>query len=773
MPRGRKKKLKLKMDIKGDAVRSVFVVILVAGWLLSFVSFFAPDYSVNARILEFWHKWFGTTAIFAPFLLLLCGVFLIEKLHTRFKEPRILFGLFLLYTTFLGLSHVFMPADRAFDIALDGEGGGVMGFYISSSLIGALSKYGAIAVLTAGLLISLIIIFNVSIDQIIEKATDILSKLEILKKINIKGSKKQAEEEDSYEVTSGIPSSESATDEPSVNIEKDSKFDKTLQEEFAFEVVPSLSEPQQEAQIPDITSVSTLAGQLKQSSLPYSDAIWKNPPVELLNDYSDSKPDSGDSDARAKKIIETLKSFDIDVEMAHVKTGPSVTQYALKSESGVKVSKIAGLQNDLAMALASPTGSVRIEAPIPGTQYIGIEVPNNSRALVSFKSLILSDAMKEMKSKLGIVLGKDVAGQVFVYDIAKMPHMLIAGTTGSGKSIFIHNLIFSILFRANPNEVKFILIDPKRVELSHYQDTPHLLTPVITDMSKAATAFSWAVSEMERRYALFEKARVRHVDAYNKESGFQALPYIVIIVEELGELMQVDPNGVEKSIIRLAQLSRATGIHLVLTVQRPDTKVITGLIKANIPCRVAFNVMSQIDSRVIIDQPGAEKLLGKGDMLFIPPDVSRPRRLQASFIDDKEVATLVEYLKTHGGGPHYREDVLQQQSKTSNTNTKYGSDVDEFFEQAVEIVSMAGKASASLLQRKLSIGYARAARIIDELEENGIIGPPDGQKPRDVLVSAPPRPLAGMHGVTDVPQNPAEIDYLDQDTLRQINSIKE
>jgi S-DNA-T family DNA segregation ATPase FtsK/SpoIIIE len=457
--------------------------------------------------------------------------------------------------------------------------------------------------------------------------------------------------------------------------------------------------------------------------------------MDLLVDYEDVKVDTGNIDDRKKKIKETLKSFDIDVDIADVKSGPSVTQYQLKAESGVKVSKIANLQNDLAMALASPTGSVRIEAPIPGKALIGIEVPNNTRAMVSFKSLLMSDSMKEIKSKLAIVLGKDVAGKAYGYDIGKMPHMLVAGTTGSGKSIFIHNVLFSILFRANPNEVKFILIDPKRVELIHYQDIPHLMTPVVTDMSKVPSVFAWAVAEMERRYILFEKARVRNIEGYNKESGFQALPYIIIAVEELGELMQIDPNGVEKSIIRLAQLARATGIHLILTVQRPDTKVITGLIKANIPTRVAFNVMSQIDSRVIIDQPGAEKLLGKGDMLFIPPDMSRPIRLQGAFVSEKEVTHLVEYLKSQGVAPDYRDEIFQAQTKAQNANTGYGNDVDELFDQAVEIVSMAGKASASLLQRKLSIGYARAARIIDELEQNNIIGPADGQKPRDVLLN--------------------------------------
>lgn len=800
MPRGRKKKFRLKFDIKADVVRSVLSVVLIVTWLLSFIAFFAPDYSLNARLVEFWHQWFGTPALFGPFLLLLAGVFFIDRLHTRFKEPRILLGLVLFYAALLGFAHVFVPSDRSYDIAMNGEGGGLIGFYIASSLIASISKYGAVALLLASLIIALFILFNVSIDQIIEKLSTLAPHLAALKDLKSKVMPNgDGDGETDIEVTSGAMPFEDDDEEPMITpIQPAVQPHLPMDEEFNFEVVPSLSEPQHSQMQDDPAAVNTLITTAKVGALPYSDTIWKNPPLDLLSEYSDQKVDSGDPNARAKKIIETLKSFDIDVEIHDVKIGPSVTQYALKSESGVKVSKISGLQNDLAMALASPTGSVRIEAPIPGTQFIGIEVPNNTRAIVSFKSLMMSDPMKEVKSKLGIVLGRDVAGQVYVYDIGKMPHMLIAGTTGSGKSIFIHNLIMSVLFRSNPNEVKFILIDPKRVELIHYSDIPHLLIPVVTEMAKAPLALSWAVSEMERRYALFEKARVRNIEGYNKESGFQALSYIVIVVEELGELMQVDPNGVEKSIIRLAQLARATGIHLVLTVQRPDTKVITGLIKANIPCRVAFNVMSQIDSRVIIDQPGAEKLLGKGDMLFVPPDMSRPKRLQGAFIDEKEVASVVDYLKKLGGEPHYRDDILQPQTKAGNGSGTYGSDVDEMFDQAVEIVSIAGKASASLLQRKLSIGYARAARIIDELEENGIIGPADGQKPREVLggvavshesvgmgtsaagvsSGAGGGPGAGMPSPTNAqqqmrPRMAQEEDYLDQDTLRQVNSLNE
>jgi S-DNA-T family DNA segregation ATPase FtsK/SpoIIIE len=447
--------------------------------------------------------------------------------------------------------------------------------------------------------------------------------------------------------------------------------------------------------------------------------VWELPPLDLLSDIEDGPVDRGDVNKRAKIIESTLKSFGIDVTIAEIKYGPSVTQYALEAATGVRISKISSLQYDLALALSSPTGSVRVEAPIPGKAQVGIEVPNNTRVNVSFKALLTSDAMKAMKSKLGIVLGKDVGGQVRVYDINRMPHLLVAGATNSGKSVFLHSLIFSLLYRASPQEVKFIMMDPKRIELIHYADIPHLLTPVITDVDKAPGAFKWAVSEMERRYKLFESAKARNIDAYNEKSGFQALPYVIIVVDELGEIMLVDPAAVEKSIIRIAQLARATGIHLILSVQRPSTNIITGLIKANIPCRIAFNVSSQIDSRVILDQPGAEKLLGRGDMLFVPPDAPKPTRLQGSYVTDKEINSLTNFLKSQGVAPEYRPEIFEMSDKIERSEMSVaagGEKVDELFNEAVDVITSSGKASASLLQRRLSIGYARAARILDEME---------------------------------------------------------
>jgi len=505
-----------------------------------------------------------------------------------------------------------------------------------------------------------------------------------------------------------------------------------------FEIVPSMSEPQQEGNGGSTSGGSgDLVTSLAPNALPYSNKVWEMPPLDLLGDAPDVVPDSGDIQIKAKIIKDTLSSFGIDVDVANVQQGPSVTQYALSAKVGTKISKISTLQHDLALALASPTGSVRIEAPIPGKSLIGIEVPNTSRVLVHFKSLLTADSMKNLKSKLGIVLGKDVAGGTRVHDIDKMPHLLVAGATGSGKSVFIHSVIFSLLFRASPQEVKFILIDPKRVELVHYQGIPHLYAPVVTDIDKAPSVFRWAVIEMERRYKLFESAKVRNIDGYNEKSGFQALPYIIIIVDELAEIMLADPKGVESSVVRVAQMARATGLHLILATQRPSTNVISGLIKANIPSRIAFGVTSQIDSRVIIDQPGAEKLLGQGDMLFVPPDVQKPIRLQGPFISDKEISNLVNWLKNTGVKPDYRNEIFEVAPRVYGNGGAIGgsgSDSgDDKFNEAVELVTSLGKASASLLQRRLSIGYARAARIIDEMEEKGIIGPQQGSKPREIL----------------------------------------
>lgn len=470
---------------------------------------------------------------------------------------------------------------------------------------------------------------------------------------------------------------------------------------------------------------------------PTQSQIWEYPPLSLLTQSKSTHANRGNLKQNAQIIEKTLESFGITAKVAEVNLGPTVTQYGLEIPMGTKISKIITLQNDLALALATSTGNVRIEAPIPGKSLVGIEIPNISPEVVSLKDVLSNDLIRANKSKLALALGLDVSGNPVITDVAKMPHMLVAGTTGSGKSVLINAIIATILFRASPQEVKLILVDPKRVELTDYNDIPHLLTPVIVEPEKILSALKWATTEMDRRYRLFHEAQVRNIAGYNELSGFQALPYIVLVIDELNDLMQFAPVEVEDAIVRIAQMARATGIHLVVATQRPSVDVITGLIKANIPSRIAFNVASMIDSRVIIDQPGAEKLLGRGDMLYVPPDASKPMRIQGVYVSDSEIRSLIGFLKKSGVAPEYTEEVIQMPiGKVGHLGAAGAGSAgkDEFFQEAVRTVCQYDRASASLLQRRLRIGYARAARLLDELEEAGIVGPGDGSKPRDVLV---------------------------------------
>lgn len=467
--------------------------------------------------------------------------------------------------------------------------------------------------------------------------------------------------------------------------------------------------------------------------------LWEYPDVTLLSDGPGEKADRGDVRKNADVIEKTLDSFGVQADVVEVNPGPAVTQYAIKLSLGTKVSKITSLASDMALALAAPTGQVRIEAPIPGRDLVGIEIPNRGLEFVTLKKMLLADAMKKAKSKLSVAMGLDVSGSPLIGDIAKMPHVLVAGTTGSGKSVLLNSWICSLLYRTTPAEVRLILVDPKRVELVGYNGVPHLLTPVIVETDKILSALRWATQEMERRYKQFAEVGVRNLDGFNELSGFQALPYIVIIIDELADLMAYAPVEVEDTICRIAQMARATGIHLVVATQRPSVDVITGLIKANIPARIAFNVSSMIDSRVIIDMPGAEKLLGRGDMLYVPPDQAKPMRIQGTFVSDKEVTKVVDFFKNAQVEVHYTEEVLSQPTGAMKKGGVAGSadGRDPLFEDALRLVCQYDKASASLLQRRLSVGYARAARILDQLELAGIIGPGEGSKPRDVLIKNP------------------------------------
>lgn len=468
---------------------------------------------------------------------------------------------------------------------------------------------------------------------------------------------------------------------------------------------------------------------------------YKQPPLDLLNDDKGT-PSSGDIKANANIIQRTLQNFGINVEIGTVSVGPTITQYTLKPAEGIKLSRILALHNDLALALAAHP--VRIEAPIPGKSLVGIEVPNRSIALVGLRSILSERQYQESPSALIFALGRDVSGASVFADLAKMPHMLIAGATGAGKSVGMHSIITSFLYRNPPEMLRFIMVDPKRVELSIYNGIPHLMTPVITEPKKTIHALRWAVREMERRYELLSENGARDLLSFNaklagkKDSELEPLPYLVIIIDELADLMMAFPREVEGSIVRLAQMARAVGIHLILTTQRPSVEVITGLIKANITARIAFATGSQIDSRTILDMAGAEKLLGNGDMLFLAGDTAKPRRIQGAFVSETEVRKVVGFIKEQADEPLYESGITEPSKEGMGIDggglgDDDGSE-DELYEEAKRIVVESGKASASLLQRRLRVGYARAARLLDILEENGVIGPGAGAKPREILI---------------------------------------
>jgi S-DNA-T family DNA segregation ATPase FtsK/SpoIIIE len=468
---------------------------------------------------------------------------------------------------------------------------------------------------------------------------------------------------------------------------------------------------------------------------------WDLPTLEILSDAPESSAAQMDLTAKGQRIRETLAHFGIGVKVARIQEGPVVTQYALDVDPGIKLSRIEGLSDNLALALAAR--SIRIEAPIPGEPYVGVEIPNSAFDLVTLKEVLASrnhvDASK--KSKLAFALGQDVAGQPFSADLSKMPHLLIAGATGSGKSVCVNALIDSLLMNATPAEVKLILIDPKRVELAQYKGIPHLLCEVIVEPDKAVNALKWTVATMESRYHEFAARGVRNIAGYNEaiRPGQPRMPYIVIIIDELADLMMVSAYEVEATITRIAQLARATGIHLVVATQRPSVQVITGLIKANIPSRIAFAMTSGIDSRTILDTTGAEDLLGRGDMLYQPIDAPRAVRLQGVLVTDREIEAVARHWRAQGG-PQYRPEVTAPR-RGGKEGGRPGEDdedddADALLTQAVDIVRRSDKASASLLQRRLRIGYARAARILDQMEDRGIVGPADGSRFREVLVTS-------------------------------------
>ncbi|MBQ7116033.1 MAG: DNA translocase FtsK [Clostridia bacterium] len=524
---------------------------------------------------------------------------------------------------------------------------------------------------------------------------------------------------------------------------------KTVAEAHFDEVVEAFEEETQEEVSEDaVVEDEEPEADDKEPAVP--EIIYELPPLDCL-DKPKLNSNSGSAEElrqRGETIVKTLKSFGVGTRIVDICQSPSVTRFELQPDPGVKISKITALSDDIAMNLAAY--GVRIEAPIPNKNAVGIEVPNAEKAMVTLREILESPSFQNSKSRLNVALGRDIQGEATCADLAKMPHLLVAGTTGSGKSVCLNTMIVSLLYNAKPDEVKLIMIDPKKVEFTVYRSIPHLLVPVVADPRKAAGALSWAVAEMDKRYALFAEKGVRNLQGYNNyalSEGIPKMPQIVIIIDELSDLMMAASNEVEDSICRLAQKARAAGMHLIVATQRPSVDVITGLIKANIPSRIAFAVKSQIDSRTIIDTQGAEKLLGNGDMLYCPVGLSKPVRVQGSYVSDDEIERVIDFV-TSQGEVKYDDAVMQEielkaaqdgkkkASAVDTDNVGSGGDYDdEMFPKAVEVVVEAGMASTTLLQRKLKLGYARAARIVDELSEKGIIGPFEGSKPRKVLIT--------------------------------------
>ena len=521
-----------------------------------------------------------------------------------------------------------------------------------------------------------------------------------------------------------------------------------LPQEEVSEEADRKSASDEEAELTTDEEVAEMVTQLEES-VEEEEEPYTPPPVELLNDMPQTTDPNLQEELRinAEKLVDTLRSFGVQTRIVDIARGPAVTRYELQPSAGVKISKITGLADDIALNLAA--SGVRIEAPIPNKPAVGIEVPNKVVSTVSIREVIDSDEFRSAKSKRSVALGRDIAGKITIADLAKMPHTLIAGATGSGKSVCINSLIVSILYKATPDEVKLLMVDPKMVELGIYNGIPHLLVPVVTDPKKAAGALAWAVNEMLNRYQMFKDYGVRDLAGFNRmapDRGLKTMPQIVIIIDELADLMMAAPGEVEDSIFRLAQMARAAGMYLVIATQRPSVDVITGVIKANIPSRIAFAVSSQIDSRTILDASGAEKLLGRGDMLFSPVGATKPIRVQGCFVTDAEVERIITFIKESQKKMTYDEKIMEEierQAVTEKDKKKGGDkdsgggfmDEDEMLPSAIECVIDVGQASTSLLQRKLKLGYARAARIMDMMEEKGIIGPYEGSKPRQVLIS--------------------------------------
>jgi S-DNA-T family DNA segregation ATPase FtsK/SpoIIIE len=689
--RGRRRALKLKL--KRETIMS-----LVSFAFIGFGALIAISFAGQGDWLKSIHAYFssnfGAATLIIPFLFISAGLML-TQLKWLIAKPNVFLGAVLIFLGLLGLLKT-----------------GSTGQEIYTNLSILITPIGSSVMLVLVLLSGIIVMTESSLAEwlnfmgkLFQHRSSFTPAGKADSKFNLLSPKKPE-----LKIKGGLSASET-------------------------EVAP---EPTKPISPPSPTSIPTESGPPHSAIINRVDGsapqIYQAPSIDLLSPKLGAPADRGDPKQNAQIIETTLNSFGIRAHVDEANQGPAITQYALSISQGTKLSRITSLQNDLALALAAPTGQIRIEAPIPGRSLVGIEIPNRRPEMVGLRKMLIAPALKKNKSKLAFGLGLNVSGEVVVTDITKMPHVLIAGSTGSGKSVSVNAMIMQILFRASPEEVKFIMVDPKRVELTPYNGIPHLITPVIVEPEKVLNALNWAVKEMRNRYSLFSEVGARNIEAFNQMAAFQSLPYIVIIIDELADIMLFAPAKVEDAITRLAQMARAVGIHLVLATQRPSVDVLTGLIKANIPCRIAFNVTSMIDSRVIIDSPGAEKLIGRGDMLYIPPDQAKPSRIQGAFISEDEVKKVLDFIKAQNPAAEYQEEITAKAE--SPVPGVPDEDLDPLFEKAIEVMLQHQKASASLFQRFLQVGYARAARVLDQLHQAGIVGPGEGAKPRAILIKS-------------------------------------
>jgi S-DNA-T family DNA segregation ATPase FtsK/SpoIIIE len=695
-----------KLKINRRTIFNIIGILLAGSAAVLFISFFRSfTDSGNGRLLGVINQVllnkFGGLSIFLPFIFLFVSGHFFNSRKLRFVKPNVSGGIILVFVSLLGLFH-------------SGEFGNVI--YDNLSL--DFTTSGAIVILSVIFIVGLVLFLDTSIDVFV------LFLINVFKLV--------------FEVVKNFffDKNSPLLAKKSNDVKSKDEFIQDKKVEDKHKTVIPASVPANAGPGPSTASKNQdfFIKPIAQTSK----TTWVYPPMTLLADISQKEADRGDVKTNATVIEQTLDSFGIRARVAEVNFGPTVTQYALEITMGTKLSRITGLANDLALALAAPTGQVRIEAPIPGRSMVGIEIPNRKPEIVTLKKMLASPVFANNSDPLLVPLGLDVSGTPQAVSINRMPHALIAGTTGSGKSVLLNAWIGTFLFRTKPEDLRMILVDPKRVELTLYNGIPHLLTEVVVEPEKIISALKWTVSEMEARYKIFAKAGARNLELYNAIEGVEKKPYIIFVIDELADLMIFAPGDAENLITRVAQMARATGIHLILATQRPSVDVITGLMKANIPTRVAFNVSSMIDSRVIIDMPGAEKLLGRGDMLFLPPDQAKPKRIQGPYVTEKEIDHLVKFLRSQVPEVHYTEEVVAQDTTPINIGGRGGTIVageggDPLFKQAINIISQFDKASASLLQRRLAIGYARAARLLDHLEASGYVSPAEGSKPREVI----------------------------------------